>query len=135
MKKLFKRLLFKSHEIVDWSSIDLVVGKKEKKLIEEFASQTSDERMQDIMLMGDSGDASFFQVLQYAILYDNDYNVKFSALKRIHLYKDHPSLLPMMQKLRDENKAQQMEPYYSMALNRLGLINIDEFSQRISSES
>ena len=73
-----------------------------------------------------------FQIFQFAILSDPDKNVKFAALKRIHLFKDHPGLMPMINKIRQENNDKNLEPYFSMALSRLGLISLSDFEKIVN---
>ena len=63
--------------------------------IEEFPKLTSDDRMEVIMILGDSGKLEFFPFLKYAIQNDTDIDVKFAAMKRIHLFKNHPDTIPM----------------------------------------
>jgi hypothetical protein len=74
-------------------------------------------------------DLNNFSIFQYAILSDTHPNVKFAALKRIHFFKDHPELIPMINKIREDNNYRTLEPYFSMALSRLGLISQDDLKR------
>lgn len=85
-----------------------------------------------IMFLGDSGKLEYFPFLKYAIRSDTDLNVKFAALKRIHLFKDHPETIQMLTDLKNDGLGQTYEPYFSMALSRLGVISIKEFENTIN---
>ena len=90
--------------------------------------------MQVLMKFGDrqTVDLSHFSFFQFAILSDPDRNVKFAALKRIHSFRHHPETIPMMTKLMTESYNNDLEPYFSMALGRLGLISLEALEKKIS---
>lgn len=120
---------------------DKIFGKKEQKknsepkrlpTIEEFPKLNSEDRMRVIMILGDSGKLDFFPFLKYAIQYDTDLDVKYSALKRIHFFKDHPDTIPMVTELKNNGFGEKFEPYFSMALSRLGVISIKDFEDKIN---
>lgn len=122
------------------SIFDKLFGKKEQKkesqpkrlpTIEEFPQLNSDDRMGIIMLLGDSGKLEFLPFLKYAIENDNDIDVKFAALKRIHLFINHPDTVPMMTELKNNNIGKELEPYFSMALSRLGIISFEDFEKKM----
>jgi hypothetical protein len=100
--------------------------------IEEFPQLNPEARMGVIMALGDSGKLKYFPFLKYAVLIETDQNVKFAALKRIHLFKDHPDTIPMLTELKNNGYGQKFEPYFSMALSRLGLISLEEFEKMIN---
>ena len=102
--------------------------------LEDFTKLSSDNRILALMKFGDSKqiDISHFPFFQFAILSDQDKNVKFAALKRIHAFKEHPDTISMMKKLMTENKNDDLEPYFSMALSRLGLISLEDFEKKIN---
>jgi len=100
--------------------------------IEEFPKLTSDDRMEVIMILGDSGKLEFFPFLKYAIQNDTDIDVKFAAMKRIHLFKNHPDTIPMLTELKNSSLGEKFEPYFSMALSRLGIISIEEFEEKMN---
>jgi hypothetical protein len=106
--------------------------KKTLPTIEEFPLLNAVDRMRIIMAVGDSGKAEYFPFLKYAVLNDADQNVKFAALKRIHLFKDNDEVVPMLTELKNNGNAQKFEPYFSMALSRLGIITIKEFEDIIN---
>ena len=135
MKKMLNRLLRRKPKGIDWNQIDLELTDSEKGQIEKFSIKSTDQRMKDIMILGDSGELKVFKLIQFSILYDNDKNVKFAALKRIHNFKDHPDLNPMLTKMKGQEKWNQFEPYFSMALNRAGLITIEEFEEKINTDA
>jgi hypothetical protein len=101
----------------------------------EFPKLNSDDRIMTIMMMGDSEKIEYFPFLKYAIEKDTDINVKFSALKRIHHFKNHSETLPLLNELKDNNIGQNYEPYLSMALLKLGIISEEEFSDKINNQT
>jgi hypothetical protein len=113
--------------------VELDLNEYERQLIREFTQFSIDDRLKKIMMLGDSGDPGNFKLIQYAIQYDPDLHVKFSALKRIHLFKGHPDLEPMLNLLKQNKTGDNLEPYFSMALSRMGLITIEEFERKINS--
>lgn len=102
--------------------------------LEDFINLSSDQRILTLMRLGDRQqvDISHFPFFQFAILSDPDKNVKFTALKRIHSFKDHPDTILMMTKLMAENSSNDLEPYFSMALSRLELISAEDFEKKIN---
>jgi hypothetical protein len=105
-----------------------------KKLptLEEFPHLNSDNRLEVIMIVGDSGNLDYLPFLKYAILNDADIDVKFAALKRIHLFNEHPHTISMLLELKDNGEGEKLEPYFSMALSRVGIISLEEFKDRIN---
>jgi len=99
---------------------------------EKFASLSSDERLGAIMSLGDTGQNKFFDLLKFSILSDPDIDIRFAALKRIHLFKEHPDLIPFLKSLNEQIKYPKLEPYLSMALSRVGIISQEELHQRIN---
>lgn len=100
--------------------------------IEEFARLSADQRIIKVMQYGNLGDAKYYPLFKYCILNDPDRNVKFSALKRIHLFKDEPDCRDMLIGLENHIDTKSLEPYYSMALSRTGVISLQEFEKRIN---
>jgi hypothetical protein len=109
-------------------------GREKKTIptIEEFPQLNASDRMGVIMTIGDTGKEEYFPFLKYAILNDTDLNVKFAALKRIHLFKDNDELVPMLTEIKNNGGGQKFEPYFSMALSRLGIITMKEFEEIIN---
>lgn len=102
--------------------------------LSEFPKLNSDDRIMTIMMMGESKKIEYFPFLKYAIQNDTDIDVKFSALKRIHHFKNHSETIPMLNELKDNNIGQKYEPYFSMALLRLGSISEEEFNEIINNQ-
>ena len=100
--------------------------------LEKFKSKSLDERMMDIMMLGDTGNPKVFEILEYAIQNDNDSNVVMAALKRIHLFKENEELIPFLTELKNTKNMDRYEPYYSMALSRTGIISFEEFENKIN---
>jgi hypothetical protein len=130
MKEMLNRLFRRKPKGIDWTQIDLELTGSEKEQIEKFSVKSTDLRMKDIMTLGEMKDQRGFRCIQFAILYDPDKNVKFAALKRVHNFKEHPDLNPMLIKMKEQEKWNQFEPYFSMALNRVGLVTIEEFEKK-----
>jgi hypothetical protein len=126
------------------SLFDKIFGRQEKKqtfgqsnerktipTIDEFPKLNPSDRMGVIIAVGDSGKSDYFPFLKYAILKDADQNVKFAALKRIHLFKANQEVIPMLTEMKNNGSGQIYEPYFSMALSRLGIITMKEFEDII----
>jgi hypothetical protein len=107
-------------------------AKKTLPTIDEFPKLDASDRMGVIMAVGDTGKADYFPFLKYAILNDTDQNVKFAALKRIHLFKDNAEVVSMLTEIKNNGGGQNFEPYFSMALSRLDIITMKEFEDIIN---
>jgi hypothetical protein len=104
----------------------------EDGLIEKFSKLSNTHRMGAVMKYGDIGDFKYYPLLRYSIQQDPDIDVKFAALKRIHLFQGHPEVATMLNELNDRINTKALEPYYSMALSKLGIISIEEFKNRMN---
>lgn len=98
-----------------------------------FSALSSDERLGVIMSLGDTGQSKYFDLMKFSIQSDPDLDVRFAALKRIHLFKDHPDLIPFLKVLHSTEEQRSLEPYLSMALCRVGIISEEELQSRINS--
>ena len=103
----------------------------ESKSIEEFKKLGSEARFKNIMILGDTGQAEYLDLLKYCISNDPDADVKFAALKRIHLF-EKSEVINFLTQLQDSAIVSELEPYFSMALSRTGIISIEEFENRIN---
>lgn len=83
--------------------------------------------------MGDTGNLKYFDLLRFAIESETDTGVRFAALKRIHLFKEHAELKPMLVSMQEKGSGENLEPYFLMALSRAGIISIEDFKERINS--
>lgn len=128
--KIFSKKNNKSE--IDFANVGLNLTDNGKESIRKFANRTDKERMGDIMMLGDKGDPSFFYLIYYATLFDYDKNVRFAALKRLHNFKNNPNFEILLKKLREPNAGEELEPYYSMMLSRIGKITVTEFKDRIN---
>lgn len=108
---------------------DLKIDKSELSGLEKFKSKKSDRRMKDIMMLGDTGNSNAFEILEYAVLYDNDSGVVMAGLKRLSNFKNDKRLPTLLEKLKNKADIKKYEPYYSMTLLNLGLIDENEFNQ------
>lgn len=124
---------------------DKIFGKQEKKepsghtneektipTLDEFPKLSKADRMGVIMVVGDTSKSEYFPFIKYAILNDTDLHVKLAAFKRIHLFKDNPEVVPMLTEIKNSGGGQDFEPYFSMALSRLGIITMKEFEDIIN---
>lgn len=101
--------------------------------IREFAGLSEEQRLLTIIYMGDKMEVDMqeFEYFKFAILYDHNIHVKLAALKRIHCYKEHPEINTVMLKLKENNNSN-MEPYLSLALQRLGIVSEMEIKNRLN---
>lgn len=129
---LFNKLFGKKNKLEESNRFDKNQDDTNLTPEEKFASLSSDERLGAIMSLGDTGQNKFFDLLKFSIQSDPDIDVRFAALKRIHLFKEHPDLIPFLKSLSEDNKQPNLEPYLSMALSRVGIIPQNEFNQRIN---
>lgn len=106
--------------------------KKSLPSIEEFPQLNASDRMGVIMTIGDTGKSDYFPFIKYAILNELDLNVTFAALKRIHLFKENTEVVPMLTEMKNSGDVQKFEPYFSMALSKLGIITMKEFEDTIN---
>lgn len=129
---LFKKLFWK--KITSNTNTKGIKEPSDIKLTPEqkFQLLDSKERMKAIMSLGDTGQHKFYDLLKFSIESDPDIHVRFAALKRIHLFKDHPDLMPFLKLLKEKDTVHRLEPYLSMALLHTGNISEDEFQQRIN---
>jgi len=127
-KKIFSKKAIKTHQTYnfDLSSI-------EGKAIEGFSKLNEDDRIMQIMILCDTGNLKYFDLLRFSIESDPSINVKFAALKRIHLFKEHPDLKPLLIGMQENKFIEKLEPYFSMALSRVGIISIEDFQNRLNS--
>ena len=127
-KKLFSKKAIKAQQThaFDLSNI-------EGKAIGDFSKLNEENRIIQIMILGDTGNLKYFDLLRFSIESDPSINVKFAALKRIHLFKDHPDLKPMLIETQEKKFIEKLEPYFSMALSRVGIISIEDFQNRVNS--
>ena len=106
--------------------------KRAAPTIEEFPMLNANERFETIVALGDTGKMEYFPFLKYAILTDTDQSVKFAALKRIHLFKENEEVVPILTQIKNDKSGEKFEPYFSMALSRLGIITLKEFEEIVN---
>ncbi|ARV13350.1 hypothetical protein BTO09_13815 [Gilvibacter sp. SZ-19] len=117
---------------IDFQKAGLNISDSGKESIRKFVSRTDKERLGDIIQLGDQGEQNYFYLIYYATLFDNDRNVRFAALKRLHNFKDNPNFEILIKKLEEPNVGEKLQPYYSMMLSRIGKISVTDFESRIS---
>lgn len=105
---------------------------KELSGLEKFKSKSTDDRLRDIMILGDTEHPNAYDILEYAILNDSDSGVVMAALKRIHNFQENKKVIPFLTKLNENQKMNLYEPYFSMALSRTGIITMQEFENKIN---
>ena len=131
--KIFSKKKNKSE--IDFANVGLNLTDNGKESIQRFTNRTDNERMGDIMMLGDKGEPNYFYLIYYATLFDDDKNVRFAALKRLHNFKDSPNFDLLIEKLGEPNVGEELEPYYSMMLSRIGKISESEFKDRLNGKS
>ncbi|MFT5892277.1 MAG: hypothetical protein ACI9Y7_002387 [Dokdonia sp.] len=52
-----------------------------------------------------------------------------AALKRLPNFKENKQVIPLLEQLKNKRNIKKYEPYYSMALLNLKLINEEEFNK------
>lgn len=96
-----------------------------------FAFEPS-QRMQAVMITGDSGDMKFYKFMKWCVEQDPDLDVRLAALKRLPNYLGQADLLPFLIQLDKSKDKSELEPYLSMALFRTELITQDELNSRLN---
>ena len=109
--------------------INLNAKNSELSGLEKFKSKNDDDRMRDIMILGDTGNPKAFKILEYAVLNDNNSAVVMAALKRLPNFKENGQIIPLLEKLKNKRNIKEYEPYYSMALLNLKVIDEEEFNK------
>jgi hypothetical protein len=132
---LFKKLFRKKNKLGESTQVDKNQTDTNLTPEEKFASLSSDERLGAIMSLGDTGQSKFIDLLKFSIQSDPDIDVRFAALKRIHLFKENADLIPFLKSLSEDDKQPNLEPYLSMALSRVGVISQEEFQNRINNSA
>lgn len=119
--------IFKKNEDADQETFLFpgLVSKKQYLLFE------SKRRMQAVIIIGDSAQVQFYEFMKWCVLQDPDLNVRLAALKRLPNYVAQSDLALFLTELDSSKKSIELEPYYSMALLRIGIINENEFKIRI----
>src|SRR5690606_18384149 len=90
---------------------------------QKFSLLNEGDRISQIMLLGDSGREDALGIIIYALSKDKSKGVRFAALKRVHNFSQHPNIMKLVEGLPEIYQQSELEPYYSMALFRLGKIN------------
>ena len=122
----------KKNSEIDFNQIGLDLSDSGKESIQKYISRTDKERMGDIMLLGDKANQNFFYLIYYSALFDSDMNVRFAALKRLPNFQGNPNLDKLIDRLSQPSVGENLEPYYSMMLFRLGKITEDELNHKLN---
>ena len=126
LKKIYN--LFKKQSVAEAPDIffpGLVSAK-------QFASFKPDQRMQAVIIVGDSADVKFYRFMKWCVEEDPDLGVQLAALKRLPNYKGQDDLSSFLMRLDQLTNKSRLEPYLSMALFRVELINEDELNLRLN---
>ena len=91
--------------------------------VKQFFAFEPAQRMQAVMIVGDSGDVKFYKFMKWCVEQDPDLDVRLAALKRLPNYLGQADLLPFLIQLDKSSEKSELEPYLSMALFRTKLIN------------
>jgi hypothetical protein len=95
-----------------------------------WSIMSEDDKIRQVIVLGETGDFQYYPVLKHAILHDSNLDVKMAAIKRIHLFASHHEVVKLMEELKDQIDTRGIEPYYSMALSKMKIITIEEFQKR-----
>jgi hypothetical protein len=129
----FLRKLFKHNQTRDYDTPGLLgANETEEKLVRDFVKLSPVDRMRNIIRYGESGKEEYFYLLKWAIFYDVDKGIKFAALKRMHLFKNNSDVVKALGELSTHAEVVDLEPYYSMALSRAGMISESVFKERMN---
>ena len=126
---ILKKIFGIKHKETVADKTDLSNEKPELIGLEKFKSKDADDRMRDIMILGDTGNQKAFEIIEYAVLNDNDSGVVMAGLKRLPNLKEDARLSPLLERLKNKTDIKKYEPYYSMTLLNLGLIDENEFNK------
>jgi len=129
----FLRKLFKDNQMRVYAVPGLLdASETEEQLVRDFVRLTPVDRMRSIIKYGESGNKEYFYLLKWVVFYDLDKSIKFAALKRLHLFKDNSDVVTALNELSHHTETLDLEPYYSMALSRVGMISENEFRERMN---
>lgn len=131
LRRLFKK---KKTNDISFDQVGLNLSESEEETIRMFARKTDEERMGDIMILGDNGNPDIFYLIQYAILFDPDLNVRFAALKRVPNFQGSSAFDELIEKLDEPEIGVNLEPYYSMMLFKVGKLSDFELNSRLNGE-
>jgi hypothetical protein len=98
----------------------------------QFAAFKPKQRMQAVMIVGDSIDVKYYRFLKWCVDQDSNLDVRLAALKRLPNFSGQSDLLEYLKQLDASTGKSVFEPYLSMALSRVGLIDVDEFNSRLN---
>ena len=98
----------------------LGLNEVEKRAIEEFSKLPPDHRIRRVLQITASHASTDFALFKYALIDDPDHNVQFAALKRVVALSENPKLKPLLISIKQSSKANNYEPYLSMAIARIG---------------
>lgn len=120
--------------IIDWDKWNVNVSESDKSTVREFVRNNTLARMQNVMVLGDSGKTGHFYLLYYAILFDEDQEVRLAALSQIHQFASHPDFNKLMKKIEELDQVNELEPHYSMMLKKIGKTSADDVNNRLVQE-
>lgn len=81
--------------------------------------KTIDNKISLIIHLGETKDDKYFELLKYCILNEENQNIKFAGLKRIHFFNENKDIKGIYEKIIEENKRETYEPYFSLSLSRI----------------
>ena len=89
---ILKKIFGIKHKESVADKTDLNTEKPELIGLEQFKSKNADNRMIDIMRLGDTANPKAFEILEFAVLNDNDSGVVMAGLKRLPNFKEDARL-------------------------------------------
>lgn len=103
------------------------LGVNNSLLVSEFSELNNKDRMIQLIFIGETGESVFFSIIKHAILNDSDTDVKFAALKRVHLYRNCNGFEQLLEDAFAINKNDELEPYFAMAINKINESWVDKY--------
>ena len=100
---------------------------------EIFERLTPAQRIVSTIRMGDTGDTRFYTLLKWCIEFDPEEGVRFAALKRMFHFREQDDLREFLERLDKRQDRVRFEPYLTMTLFRVGVIDEDQMRARLNS--
>jgi hypothetical protein len=102
-------------------SSKFIVDISNKKFISYFNElKHPNSKLKLIMLLGDTKNIKFYDLLKHCVLNDPDQNIRFAALKRISYFQSQRLKEEIFDKIIERNDIENYEPYFSIVLSSIG---------------
>lgn len=128
---IFKKL-FSGNSKQNKIDFNLNLNDYDKIFIEKFNGQHREKKFEMMIHLGDAGKKEHLNLLLYAIINDENLNVKFAALKRLKKFEDEVKIKDFLSKISGIEFREKLEPYFSMALLNFNLITEEELQNIVN---